>query len=277
MAGTVTGALAKAIGGIGRKIGVGMISSSGAAATTTNPSNTGKSLNNGLDNKGATTMTGMQGAISLQIVLEARPITTGARGATIGIMTPQHRQNNNDRIQLALSRGPWLQERGPLQRKRLEAKWLKGPQSVQRLLRHRRPRVQHQRRLSGARQLLTKAIKGTEAKWLRSRAHKSSHSPSEFGHHHRKMKKRASIRPNLVEPDLHVMDVAQRQSGLHVMDAVHRQGESGTTSLGQQKRCSRRSHDTLSASRTRPITKWKLHRFLDHFMKFYLCQQMTML
>ena len=83
-----------------------MISSSGAAATTTNPSNNGTSLNNGLDNKGATTMTGMQGAISLQIVLEARPITTGARGATIGSMTQQHRQNNSDRIQLALARGP---------------------------------------------------------------------------------------------------------------------------------------------------------------------------
>ena len=83
-----------------------MISSSGAAATTTNPSNTGKSLNNGLDNKGAITTTGVQGAISLPIVHEARPITMGASGATIGIMTLQHRRDNSDRIPLAPAREP---------------------------------------------------------------------------------------------------------------------------------------------------------------------------
>ena len=113
--------------------------------------------------------------------------------------------------------------------------------------------------------MLTKAIKETEAKWLRSRALKSKQSPPVFGHHHQKKKMRASIRLSLVE------------HGLHDVDAVHRRGESNTTSHRQQKGCSRRSHDTLSASRTRPITKWKLHRFLGHFMKFYLCQQMTML
>ena len=105
-AGKGTGALARATGGSGKKAVVGTMSSSGVAATTTNPSNSGTSLNNGLDNKGVINTTGMQGAVSLPIVHEARPITMGASGATIGIMTLQHRRDNSDRIPLAPARGP---------------------------------------------------------------------------------------------------------------------------------------------------------------------------
>ena len=111
--------------------------------------------------------------------------------------------------------------------------------------------------------MLTKAIKETEAKWLRSRALKSRQSPPAFGHHHQKMKMRASIRLSLVE------------HGLHDAAAVHRRFESSTPGRGQQKGCSRRSHDTLVANRTRPTTELKLHRLHDHFKKFYLYQLMT--
>ena len=182
-AGTGTGAPTGANGGSGREIGAGVTSSRSAAATVTSPDTTGKSLSNGLNSKGATTTTGKQGATSLQIVLAARPTTTGARGATIGITTPQRPQIRSDRKQLVQARGPEQQARGPLQRKRLEAKWLKGPVTVQRpryrqsprvqLPRlQRRLRVQHLRRLSGALQLLTEKTQGTEAKWLKSRAHR---------------------------------------------------------------------------------------------------------